>query len=135
MSSVTVNRLGDEPIIIAKFTGHVTIEMVDEAYQKSAEILDQEPSQIRFVRISDYTEANTEFRDLIKLVASASSNKPGSASDPRLIPILVGTDAMVRLGADFTKGRTAGKTEMMLFKEMDDAIEAARIQIKRQTHA
>jgi hypothetical protein len=126
--TATLKRLAGEPILIVTYDGFVDIDTVVYSYTESAKLIAD--SEERVYRISDFSKASSNFAEVIRIVNSSASG-PGSINDPRIVPMYVGTDSMVRLAADFFKQK--GKI-IALFKNMDDAIDSARLQAE-QLHA
>lgn len=127
MIPVTVVRPTDEPILIATFVGHVDSDMMLEMFRAS-DALTREGETIIY-RISDCREANTHFADMMRIVSEAGRGLPGSSTDPRFHPVLVGTQAMVKLVADMLKQQKNGGLQVPIFHTIDDALEAIHLQM------
>jgi hypothetical protein len=123
-----MTKLPNEPIIIATITGILDTDVVSQMYRQTNEIMAQ-LGLSKVYRISDYTEANISFADLLRVTALAGTDQPGSANDPRITPLFVGTDAMVRLGADVLRQR---QVNIQIFRTINDALDAIRLQMMEQ---
>lgn len=117
---VTVERLDDQPIILATFTGEIDVEMVKTMFQRSAEIQSEIGTPI--YRITDVREIETSLMNLLSIVREASQNVPGSPLDPNITGMFVGTNKWVRLFQNTLDEQEYGSISIPAFSSMDDAL-------------
>jgi hypothetical protein len=128
---LTVERLPGEPIVVARFTGKVTAELVHEMFAESARFADEIGDRVH--RISDVSDIETTFSDLILILAEASHGQPGSPSDPRFQGTLVGANAWAKMYSDSLQQQQYGQLNIPVFDTFDAALAHIRSQIKDQT--
>ena len=121
--SLTVERLPDEPIIIATFHGNTNVEEAHNLFAQSDALIDGDE---KVVRITDYRELTPDFATAMKAAQMVKQGEPGSTSDPRITPIIVGTTAWARLSRDMIRQPQWGSVEIAIFTTMDDALTYAR---------
>jgi hypothetical protein len=117
---VTVEQLGDQPIIVATFTGFVDLPTVQEMFRRSAEF----KSKLRtpFYRITDVTNIETSLKDLLDIVNEASQGIPGSSTDPDIKGMFVGTNKWVGLFQSTISEAEYGSVSIPAFTSREDAL-------------
>ncbi|RMF80240.1 MAG: hypothetical protein D6737_08630 [Chloroflexi bacterium] len=131
---VTVEQVGDEPIILVTVKGHLDVEIAKDTYRRVAEIADTIEGKI--IRITDVREQETTFPEMIEIVKKAAgTGMAGSASDKRIMNVFVGRDAMARVARDLMSNEQHGGVQMPMFHTMEDAMQFARMEIARQKSA
>ena len=121
----TVEVLPDAPIAIASLQPHMNVDQeVRDIAAAVAELLDEMGAPV--VLIHDFSDYDVSFADMVQKLASESQDLPGSLSDERVIPIMVGKSAMVELGAQSFAQRQYGDMVVLLFANLDDAVNYAR---------
>jgi hypothetical protein len=95
---VKVEKMADEPILVATLEGHVTVQEMREMFIQSAALV--EGMEAPIYRITDTRAANANFMDMLGTVREASAGTPGSSTDPRFKPIFLGTNEMVRMAGN-----------------------------------
>ncbi len=124
MNSV-VEPLPDEPVVIVSLQPHADVDReVQDIAAAVADLLEEMGSPL--VVIHDFSDYDISFPDMVQKLASETRGLPGSLSDERVIPIFVGRSAMVELGAQSFAQKQYGDTVVLLFVDLDDAIEYAR---------
>ena len=104
---VVVERVPDEPVVIATYSGVITLEDVKHLFAQTA-ALTADVEGHRY-RISDFHDAQSTFGDIVQIMGEARTGASGSSSDPNLTTIFVGSNewgAMVR--NFFTQGQYGG---------------------------
>ncbi len=120
-----IEVLPDAPIVIVSLQPHVGVdEEVHEIAAAVADLLDEMGSPL--VVIHDFSDYDISFADMVQKLASESQGLPGSLSDERVIPIIVGRGAMVELGAHSFAQKQYGDVVVLLFAELEDALDYAR---------
>ena len=124
---IVVERLANEPILIAVYTDHITIEEILDMYRTSAELIGDDPRV--FHRISDTRGANTDFTSMLKLVQAANQANAGSSTDSRLQVTYVGTTNWIKFLRD-----TFAKRGVLMpaFEDLETALESVRYRIKTE---
>ncbi len=122
---VSVQRLPDEPIIVATLVGEITLEDVKEVYKTTHELIGDEPGI--FHRITDTTQATSNFMDMLQMIQVATQSMPSSTQAANIRVTFVGTTHWINFlrNAFQKRGVTMGA-----FEEMDDALAAVRLQIE-----
>ncbi|MFW5748989.1 MAG: hypothetical protein ACOCYT_05185 [Chloroflexota bacterium] len=128
---VTIERLPDEPIILATVTGAMSVEDARVIFLRSAEIMEQIDG-LAF-RITDVRAIETEFAEVISMLKSASKGMPGSTSDPRLRVVMVGTHSLTKMFADAMKQQQFGGIAIPVFERLEDALTYVRYEIEKST--
>lgn len=132
--SATVTQLPGEPIVI--------VTMIDaspdvfpsynwSAGNQVARLLQSTEGPI--YRITDLSALNGS----AKRVASAlqqEAKRPGSAADPRIHEVLIGTPEMVRSEARAVSQPAVSSSDVPLFVSLMDALLYVRGELARQTH-
>jgi len=117
MSSYTVAKVPDKPIIVVSVVGHFNVEMARAIYAKIAEIAATIEGPI--YRITDIREERTSFADIIGVIKEASTGAAGSTTDPRIKNVFVGDERMARVARDALVRQTG--VPMPMFAKMEDA--------------
>ncbi len=127
---IVVERLADEPILIAVYTGHITFEEVVDMYRTSAELIGTDPRM--FYRISDTRGATSDFAAMLKLVQAANQATAGSSIDSRIQVTYVGTTTWIKFLRD-----TFAKRGVLMpaFLDLETALESVRYRIKTESEA
>ena len=120
-----IEVLPDAPVVIVTLYPHEEVDReVRDIAADVAELLDEIGHPL--VVIHDFSNYDISFADMVQKLASESQGLEGSLSDERVIPILVGNSAMVELGAHSFAQKQYGDVVVLLFAELDDAIDYAR---------
>lgn len=124
---VQVERLPNEPILIATFSGAVDVSTLRDMFNQTAQlIVDME---YRVYRISDYNDALMTTPDLVAMVQMSGKAISGSSADPRIEGVLVGNNQWVRTGR-ILLGQLAFKGKHIpLFNTRHDALRYVRRRI------
>jgi hypothetical protein len=129
---VTVERIPNEPIILAHLWGVVDVSCIREMYTQSAPILDEIGTHT--YRITDARDVETTFSDLVQILGKTMAGEPGSTGDARITPILVGTNAWVKMLQESLKQQQYGAKQLAMFETRDDAFAHARSLIAEQSN-
>lgn len=121
---ISVERLPDEPIIIATYSGHITINDIKTMYQTTADLMGDE--QVTFHRISDVRGATSDFMEMLKTVQSSTQEMRGSSSDKRIHVTYVGTSTWIRFTSQAFASRGIVSSA---FEDMETALESVRLSI------
>jgi hypothetical protein len=125
--AVNVDRLPNEPIIIATLSGDLTSEIVQEMFAQSATLLDEIGGYA--YRITDIQSADISFPDLVLVLSQSTKGQPGSPSDPRICGVLVGTHEWARFYADSLHQAQYGQLNIPIFDDFDTAMAYLREQM------
>jgi hypothetical protein len=72
------------------------------------------------------------FSDLVMTLSTAIRGTPGSASDPRVKVVIVGTDDLAQLASDASHQEQYGRLNSPLFASMEEAVAYARAEIAQE---
>jgi len=126
---ITVERLPDEPILIAVFSGDTTIKEIRDMYHESAALMGNEHSI--FYRISDLRTSTSmaDFGSMVKMISAAAVELSVSTAEDRIEVTLIGKSGWISLGRDFFARR--GMT-LSVFEDMETALESVRFRIANE---
>jgi hypothetical protein len=127
---VTLERVPNEPVVIATLQGFVNIDTIKEMYSRSTDLARDIAGP--WYRLTDVTNISTSFMEVLKVVREASRGLPGTSSDPNVTVVLVGTNEMAKLVADMLKQPQYGALAIPIFKCMEDALDYVHIDIARR---
>ncbi len=120
-----VEPLPDAPIVIVSLQPHTDIDReVQDIAAAVADLINEMGSPL--VVIHDFSDYDVSFPNMVQKLASETQGLPGSLSDERVIPMFVGRSAMVELGAQSFAQKQYGDTVVLLFADLDDAVDYAR---------
>jgi hypothetical protein len=123
MSSFTVEKLPDEPIILVTVIGFLDVNMARSIYAQIAEIA--ATLQGPLYRITDVRQEHTSFVELVGVIKEASKGTAGTTTDPRIKNVFVGNEKMARVARDALV-KNLGAASMPMFATMEDALEHIR---------
>lgn len=127
MPAIVVN-LPDEPIIVLTATDpFVPQKELPPAYEEITEIMDSVPGTIYC--LYDIGSVYLSFSDLVTMLDTTIRGMPGSASDPRVKFVIVGTDEWARLASEASYQEQYGHLDAPLFASMEEAVAYARAEI------
>jgi hypothetical protein len=126
----TVERLGDEPIIVLTAVPPVSGEDTADLPQRIAGLMRPEDELV--FRIADVREMNLTFGDMVQWLSSETQGDavPGSMRDPRIRVITVATDDVTRIAVDAAKQDQYHGVEVEMYSTMDEALNSARRQLR-----
>lgn len=127
--SVRVYRVPDEPIIIATFQNVVTSELMQQMYTASDALLPQTMPH-PFYRITDFRTVHTTPAEVMRIFRAARMDIPGSTTDPRLRPILLGDNRWTRMAIEMMW--QAEGMELPVFENLRDALMHINILLYRR---
>lgn len=121
---VSVERLANEPIVIAKLSGKITKEDIVHMFEASIDLTTDVEGRI--YRITNVLDAETNFMEMVSIIREAGSGVRGSTSDPNVRVVFVGRSHWI----DFTRQALLqpqfGGVNLSLFTEMNDALDFVR---------
>lgn len=123
----TVEKLGNEPIILVTLIGEVNQSDGQQAFVEIAETI-QSIDGHAYV-IHDFRRYEVDFATIVRGLAMQTKGTPGSASDPHASTIIVGTSEMAKLVSEALKQEQYGSLKVPAFDSMDDALSYIRQQI------
>jgi hypothetical protein len=119
----TIEMLGDVPIVV--ITAHqYTAENHRPASEAVHKLTQHLPAPI--YRISDCTRTVFQWHEMQQALVFHSKGKPGSMSDPRMIPIIVGARHLSAVMADTFRHEAFGGITLYRFNTLHDALSFAR---------
>lgn len=118
---VTVEQYQDEPIIMASFSGLLDFDTVREMFAISADLIDAIGPPV--YRITDWRGISSTFSDMMQIFREAGQGFPGSSTDPRLHPVMVGRTEWSRLTRDAMLQEQFGGIDIPIFETVEEALE------------
>ena len=120
--SYRVEKLPDEPIVLATLNKDFSMSMFDNLVNDVYEILDQLNESIYY--ISDVRHITLSWDNLLKGVSMVSRGKNPLLQHPRIIENLAVTNSkMLRMLAKGMQHPVFGNVSIQAFDSLDDAIE------------
>lgn len=120
--SVTVYRLDNDPILIATFVGNIDSELMRTMYAQSDALIGEHETVFR---VTDFRQVTTQFEEIMRLFAAATSDIAGSTMDARIRPILLGDNQWSRIAQDVMT--RSGDMEIPIFASMGDAMKYIQV--------
>src|SRR5688572_21336536 len=117
MTELTVEQIGNEPIIHARATGPVNVEILLEVYRRTDELRKTMPKNI--YRITDLTHIESSFADMMEMIRQAAKRSGSSSTDPTVTLVFVGTNHWVKLFRDALRQGAFGGKETPVFESFD----------------
>jgi hypothetical protein len=127
MANVTVEQVGDAPIIHAKITGFVDIEVLLEVYRRTAELRVNMPKYI--YRITEVTDVESSFSEMMEVIREAAKRGGSSSTDPTVNVVFVGTSHWVKLFTDALRQGAFGGKIIPVFETYEAALAYVRSDI------
>ncbi|PJF39244.1 MAG: hypothetical protein CUN55_14910 [Phototrophicales bacterium] len=122
--AVETQKLPNEPILIITAKGKFTPENIETSFNEINKYYDPDGEMLYI--ISDNTELDMSFSDVVTGLASVTRREGFRFGAPNSMLIMVGTSEMVRLGTEAMKQKQYGNLEVPMFDNIDDAIAFAR---------
>jgi hypothetical protein len=128
MDNLEVTRLEGEPIIITRAKGHITAELVQETYRRIQDLRKDMP--LKIYRLADYTQAETSFMDMMKILQTASQS--GSQTlDPNVTIVYVSTSHWAKLATDALRQNAFRGRDIPIFTDEAEALAFIRGEIAK----
>ncbi len=129
--TVTLEKLPDEPIVMATLSGEVTIAEMETMYAQCAEIIKEVGRIYRITRLENTT---TGFMDILKILQAAGKGSPGSSSDPKVGVIFLGSGSLIQLITNTMRQPQFAGVQLPIFQSMEDTLTYIRYDMdKRRT--
>jgi hypothetical protein len=126
-----VVKLPDEPIVVLTATDpFVPQEDLPAAYEEIAEVIDGIPGLVYC--LYDISSVYLGFSDLVATLGIAIRGLPGSASDPRVKVVIVGSDDLAQLASEASHQEQYHHLNFPLFAVMEEAVDYARAELAEQ---
>lgn len=125
---VTVERLGNESILIATFSGNVDVPTMENLFQQSDQLAKQMPGHI--YRINDFRNSSSTFSDIVAMTRRVAELYPNRSVPSNLTIVYVTTGQMEKLFADLMRQRHGTGFQTPIFKTMESALDYVRTEIK-----
>lgn len=128
-----ISRLDDEPIIVITITPPTDAYADAQRKLNDLEALVQTMDDPVIFRINDYSAVPAPtFNDITFVLAEETRTpRPGSAADPRIRNVVVGSHEMLRLAAEGVKQAQFGGLDVPLFDTYDAALAYVRAELDR----
>jgi len=126
---ILLEKLPNEPILIATYSGHVTIKEMRQMFAETLRHMDGHSGYI--YRIADISGLDADFEEILAINQQAAQVTPGSTHDPNMVVVFVGKNEWVKLvqqDALFQEALQA--LNIPIFDDLKDALAAVRQMIK-----
>ena len=123
--TVSVTRVGTEPILLVTASGYLSTADVGHLFEQSLALIGADEGI--FYRITHMDSMTLSFTDLPAMLSLMTSAVRGSTSDPQIRTLLVGTTFHAPMLRDTLAQQ--GVTHVMAFESLDAALTYARAQI------
>ncbi|MBC7810067.1 MAG: hypothetical protein H7175_02915 [Burkholderiales bacterium] len=131
--TLTVERLPNEPIIIATISGEVHEDTIIDMWRQSLELAKANGDQ-HFYRITNIQAITTTFRDFIHIVRRASMGIPGSSSDPNVTVVMVTHNHWAKSFVGAVEEEQFGALHIPVYDDMERALAYIRHEIEIAAH-
>ncbi|MBI1259984.1 MAG: hypothetical protein GC204_21150 [Chloroflexi bacterium] len=115
------------PAILATCTGYLTVADFTEMFRQVDILIKNVEGQI--FRIADYTYAESSFAEIMRTVQESNKGMAGSAGDPRIKTIYVGTTQWISLAR--TAFQRQGNLQIPAFHSVEDALTYIHLELER----
>lgn len=132
--TLTVERLPDEPIIIATISGEVHEDTIIEMWRQSLELA-KAHGDLHFYRVTNIQAITTTFRDFIHIVRRASMGIPGSSSDPNVTVVMVTHNHWAKSFVGAVEEEQFGALHIPVYEDMQRAMLHIRREINERKNA
>jgi hypothetical protein len=127
MMNLTIEQIGNEPIIYAKADGYIDVETLLEVYRRSDELRKNMPKYI--YRITELTHVESSFSEMMQVIREAAKQNGSSSSDPTVTVVFIGTSHWVKLFTDAMRQGAFGGREIPVFENFEAALAYVRADI------
>lgn len=118
--TVTLEKLPDEPILLATLSGDVKLEEMEQIYAQTAELL--QATHTRLYRITRIENNTTSFMDILKILQAAGKGKPGSSSDPNVTVIFLGSGSLIQFITNALRQPQFAGVKLPIFPTLEEAL-------------
>lgn len=130
MAVLSVERLPDEPIIIATLDGMVDAETSRQVFEETARLAAGITEHV--YRITDCTRIDADLPNTMGMLLEVTKGKPASTSDPNVTVVLVGGHQLTKFYAQAMAQPQFGGISVPVFPSVAEALVHIRFQIRRQ---
>lgn len=131
--TLNTKRLGSEPIIIVVWENPLDVRRdVPNMWKEVDNLIKAGENKIYCV--NDLKNVTVDLSTLISGMALQQGSKPGSASDPRIRTMLVGSGPVWKIASQAFKQVRHGDPNVQLFSTIEDALTYIREEVKNQPH-
>jgi hypothetical protein len=128
---VKVERLPGEAIVIATCSGILDVPTLQAMFAQTAALMNESDKLV--YRIADYYGVTSTFNDLLTSAQKASqTGAPASTTDPRILPMFVGSDEWQAQARVAFGKNPFGTVQIPIFGRVDDAVAYARKQLSKE---
>lgn len=125
---VTNQKLVDEPVIVSTYENPFDPRNdIPRAHQEIAGLMQAIEGNVYV--IVDVTNLTGDFNVLVEALALSARGKDGSTADPRRKTVIVGSGALLQLGANAMQQEQYGSINTPLFGSYDEALAHVRAQL------
>ena len=125
-----IMKLEAEPILLVRVHGVVTAQEHFKLSLDVANLIETIPGRI--YRINDLTGTCPRLVDMVEIVNQITRGWSGTASDPRIVTLVIMDNVNVFLGLRYLRRKWGKMESIHLFATVADALAYARAQIAAQ---
>jgi hypothetical protein len=130
MAVLSVERLPDEPIIIARLDGLVDADTARQVFEETARLAEGMTGHL--YRITDCTCIDADLPNTMGMLLEATKGKPASTSDPNVTVVLVGGHQLTAFYSQAMAQPQFGGVNVRVFPSVEEALVYIRFQIRRE---
>jgi len=119
------------PIVVVHFSGELNGDVYFKTALKVADLVRDIPGKV--YRITDCSNARLSLLDMLDMVAHMTRGWQGTASDPRIISLMVLSGGNSSLAAQYLNRTWEGWRQIRVFPTMAEALACARGPISWET--
>ncbi len=124
-----VKRLHNEPIVVVTWDSPYIAAEIEKVCDDTDACI--RPDETRVWVIEDFRQFKVDFSGIVMAMAIQRRKRPGAAGDPRLRTLLIGSGMLFELVSKGAKQLQYGGIEAPLYSTLDEALAAARAEIKK----
>src|SRR5262245_52363034 len=123
----SVQKFPGEPILVSTFTGHIALDDIHQSADATAACIQEVGGPVH--GMAGLTTIDGSLTAALLVLRAREDTRPGGAADPNVLVALVGSHTMVKLYADAVAQPQFGGIHIPMFKTVEDALAAARIEV------
>jgi hypothetical protein len=125
----TVKRLIGIPILVVDLSGIITPQEIQEAFTENSHLIRDVENRVWCVMDFSKTELPRTFTDTLKIARLCGQGKPGSPTDPRIVPSFVVNNYSGLVVKEFLTRKHFGGVDIPVYFNLEIALQSARKQI------
>jgi len=118
----SVEALADEPVIVVRIEPEFEFEQDLQAVHEDVARKARAIAASKVYRIMDFSALTITFSELQSVLYFETRGGPGSAADPRIRNVLVGSGEMINMAADSLGQTQYGRIATPVFATLNEAL-------------